>query len=146
VVVTGSGTMNLSGVNSEATATGYNPGVYPTEDNIASGPANSSFATDIWFSPTGPSSFGWAAFTSTLTGTGNFVEFQFAGSSVEFGVPTNYVSNTALSDTSTYSNTTLSAMGLTPGTSYAWSWTAGTTTDTVNVNVAAVPEPASLSV
>lgn len=45
--------------------------------------------------------------------TGEFVEIQ--GRSVPFRVPYGYVSNSSLSSTATFDNTTISDMGLTPG-------------------------------
>ena len=60
-------------------------------------------------------------------------------------VPGGYVSGTALSSSSTYDNTTIAGLGLTPGT-YVYSWGSGPTADsmTIQVGPAAVPEPASL--
>ena len=58
-----------------------------------------------------------------------------------------YVSGSALSDTSTYANQTFASLGATPGTD-EWTWGTGAHADSFTLEVgpvAAVPEPASLS-
>ena len=46
------------------------------------------------------------------------------GSGRSLYVPSGYVSNTNISGTATYANTTIASAGLTPGT-YTWSWGSG---------------------
>ena len=57
-------------------------------------------------------------------------------------MPVGYVSGSALSDTSTYDNETLSTLGVTPGT-YEWAWGTGPDQNFTLVLGAPVPEPAS---
>jgi hypothetical protein len=57
-------------------------------------------------------------------------------------VPAAYTSGAAISDSSTWNSTTISGLGMTPGT-YVWTWGSGATADSFTVVVA--PEPASLT-
>jgi hypothetical protein len=62
-------------------------------------------------------------------------------------LPGGYPLNGPLSNTNTWSNTTIAALGLTPG-SYTWTWGAGTDDpDSLTLNIAgsSVPEPSSLA-
>jgi PEP-CTERM motif len=52
------------------------------------------------------------------------------------------VSGTYLSDTSTWNNTTLAALGVTSGT-YTWTWGTGPTADSFTLEAGPVPEPAT---
>jgi MYXO-CTERM domain-containing protein len=59
-------------------------------------------------------------------------------------VPQDYVSGTPLgTSTATWTNTTISGLGLTPG-AYVWTWGSGATADTFTLDIAtgtpAVPE------
>jgi hypothetical protein len=56
-------------------------------------------------------------------------------------VPFGYVSGSALSETATWNDQTISSMGLTPGT-YTWTWGSGIDADSLTLNIA--PEPGSL--
>jgi hypothetical protein len=57
-------------------------------------------------------------------------------------VPTGYLSGSALSDTSTYADETLSTLGVTLGT-YEWTWGTGADQNFTLVIGVPVPEPAS---
>jgi len=61
-------------------------------------------------------------------------------------VPINYVSGSPLSGTATWSASTFSSLGLTPGT-YTWTWGSGANADfaTLTIGAADVPEPATLA-
>ena len=49
-----------------------------------------------------------------------------------------------LSDTATWDDTTISGLGLTPGT-YTWTWGSGATADSFVINIPPVPEPTTLT-
>jgi hypothetical protein len=57
-------------------------------------------------------------------------------------VPHGYVSDSFLSDTSTYDNQTFSSLGATPGT-YKWTWGTEPNQNFTLVIGAAVPEPST---
>jgi len=57
-------------------------------------------------------------------------------------VPGGYVSGSALAGTATFSGTTLSAVGATPGT-YVWTWGSGATADSLTLQIG-VPEPSTI--
>jgi hypothetical protein len=48
-------------------------------------------------------------------------------------VPSGYISNTALLDSSTYDNATFASLGITPGT-YTWTWGTGVHADSFTIN------------
>ena len=55
-------------------------------------------------------------------------------------MPLGYLTDSALSDTSTYSGQTFTSLGVTPGT-YEWTWGSGANQNfTLEIGVAAVPE------
>src|SRR5215213_5042216 len=80
---------------------------------------------------------------SASSGSGDIV--GVIGGLDELHVPDGYLSNGALSNSSTWSNQTFSSLGVTPDT-YEWTWGTGAHQDffrLVIVSPAAVPEPAS---
>jgi PEP-CTERM motif len=84
----------------------------------------------------GPSNFGPGTIQFASSGGGDAAGIL----SQDIYVPANYVSGSQLSDSATWNNTTISALGLTPGT-YTWTWGSGPTADSLEVVV--VPEPSS---
>lgn len=89
----------------------------------------------------GPSNFGPGSETDASNTSGDVTGiYDPAG---QIAVPTNYISDTALSSTATWDNATFASLGVTPGT-YTWTWGTGAdqsfTLDIVN----SVPEPAAL--
>lgn len=83
---------------------------------------------------------------SATSGSGDTVGIlDTLGSQTNLIVPYGYASGSALSGTATYANTTISDLGLAPG-SYVWTWGTGTSADsyTLNIDAAqAVPEPSA---
>jgi hypothetical protein len=57
-------------------------------------------------------------------------------------VPSLYVSDTALSDSTTYNNATFATLGVTPGT-YVWTWGAGAD-QSFTLEIGTTPIPAAL--
>jgi PEP-CTERM motif len=88
-------------------------------------------------------SFGSSGETLATSNNGSGVGIN--GGQNLLAVPPGYVSDTVLSASSTYANQTFSSLGVTPGT-YEWTWGPGENQNfTVLIGVAAVPEPASIS-
>jgi hypothetical protein len=148
VVATGSGSIDLTGLSLYFSDTLSETGIDPSEGLIVTGPASGAFE-DLYTGFTGPTSIGSGGLTSPpSTGSGNIVGIvgNAALDGVPLvGVPSGYVSGSALSDTSTYDNATLASLGVTPGT-YTWTWDSGANSFTLDVEKpAAAPEPSSLS-
>jgi hypothetical protein len=135
VVATGSGTIDLAGL------TFSNPnnilsGIVPNSAEISTGGAGQ---VDVYTGAlTFPTSFGGGGATLASSGSGDHVDFQ--GRFVS--VPTGYVSGNPLSDISTYDNTTLSKLGVTPGT-YKWTWGTGPHADSFTLQIGPVTAPDS---
>ena len=136
VVFSGSGEIDLSKFGQPAALA--RPGRVQADEFFLLGPAvNTNFDTyDVPFS--GPSTIG--------TGTGLFNASANTGDAFGFdflfgtlAVPDNYVSNTQLSGTTTFSNQTFQSMGLANG-SYVWSLG----TQSVRLNINPVPEPGAI--
>ena len=92
---------------------------------ICTGPTSSS--VDFYFGLNGPTSFGYGCFNAlpavaaaTWSGYSRIID----GDASFLSVPRGYVSGTFLSDSATYSGTTLASLGVTPGT-YVWTWGTG---------------------
>jgi hypothetical protein len=100
----------------------------------------------LWQGISGPASFGSGGLTLASGATGADVGID--GALAELQTPDDYVSGSALSDTLTFDNTTISGLGLTPGT-YTYTWGGGPDADSYTVDIEAsastVPEPGSLA-
>jgi hypothetical protein len=133
VVATGSGAFNLHGLTFSHSGSA-NPAIMPFSSNfyvrgasIYTGPASSS--VDSYFVPqSGPTLFGGGFTTYASSGSGDMVGifegFIYGDPRSLLSVPAGYVSGTFLSDTATYSGTTLASLRVTPGT-YVWTWGTG---------------------
>ena len=120
VVWSGSGSFNLTALTSAGPGSivgGYNSG----QAVWAIGPNTSvdTYSGTITY----PFIFGTSALGVT-SNTGSTFGILPGGSGRLLYVPSGYVSNTNISGTSTYANTTIAGAGLTPGT-YTWSWGSG---------------------
>ena len=141
VVATGSGTLNISALTSQGP---YNPGSADVDPSADTTWLGSGIAT-IYGTATGPSNFGSTISVSlTAATTGNFVGITDGGASggERIIVPQGYTSGAALSDSATWSNKSLAALGLTDGI-YTYTWGSGATADSFTIEV--VPEPSSLT-
>ncbi len=140
VVATGTGSIDLTGLSPSGTAS--DPGfVWPSFPINGSyevtGPkasVNESFYTNL----TGPARFGSGAQVVADSGSGDTVGL-ISGHGLY--VPVGYTSGAALSSTSTYDNTDLATLGLTPGT-YVSTWSNGSFE--VDISTVPIPEPGSI--
>ena len=130
VVATGSGAISLTGLTFGGSGS-LDPYVSPYSVlrplggsiGISTGPTSS--AVDSYYGLNEPTSFGTRGPTAASSGSGDMVGIAatFWGSFLR--VPTGYVSGTALWDRAIYNNTTLATLGVTPGTTYVWTWGRG---------------------
>lgn len=135
MVATGTGTIDLTGLTYEDSPNTI-PDIYPSFGALVIGP-NTFEGVDAYISITGPKSFGSGGETFASDGSGDMV--GIIGEESELFVPQGYVSGTPLSSTTIFDDTTLSALGVTPGT-YTWTWGAGADADSY-VLEAGTPEP-----
>jgi hypothetical protein len=80
-----------------------------------------------------PNSFGTGG-TPVTTTSGSTFGILPGGSGRTLYVPSGYTSNTTISGTATYANTTIATMGLSGGT-YTWSWGSGGNSSTIVMNI-----------
>jgi hypothetical protein len=135
VVVTGSGTIDLTGLSFFANGSVANAAIIPIQGLLAlnHGPIQ------LYANISGPFSFGSGASTLASSSSGDAVGLDGFGSNRLF-VPSGYVSGNPLSDTSTYNNATFASLGITPGT-YTWTWGTGIHADSFELQI--VPEPST---
>jgi len=137
VVATGSGTIDLTGLTF-SNSNSFLSGIVPNGAEISTGPTGGT-PVDVYASAlTFPTSFGSGGPTVASSGSGDLVDFE--GRFVS--VPAGYVSGNSLSDSSTYDNTTLSKLGVTPGT-YKWTWGTGPHADSFTLQIGPVTAPDS---
>jgi hypothetical protein len=137
VVATGSGAIDLTGLTLSGHSS-FGGAIDPSSMFIVTG-VNSG-TQPFYTGFTGPANFGSGGFQSASSSSGDTVGFTFSG----LTVPSGYVSDAPLSDTSTYSGTNFTNLGVTPGI-YEWTWGGGTgdRNFTLEIGQAAVPEPAT---
>jgi hypothetical protein len=148
VVVTGSGSINLSGLTLKTSPNDYDNIFTPTQ--LYAGPEFISDGVKQWSGLTGPS----IIFASGTTlppnnGTGNLFGVVSDDTSDPGGtrlpllvLPRSYVSGAALSGTTQFIDQSFATMGITPGT---LTWTLPSA-DTVTITTDAQPVPAPLGV
>jgi len=140
VVATGSGSFDLAAltVNSLGNV-GFGADVHAA---IAQLYAGSSSTVDIYQGVSGPTNFGSGALFGVNSDSGSFAGVQGVGGLLF--VPGGYTSGTILSDSATWTDATLSSLGVTSGT-YTYTWGSGATADsfTIDAMTGAVPEPSS---
>ena len=130
VVWSGSGSFNLAALTSAGAGSvggGYNSGiaVWAIGPNVAV----DTYSGTITY----PTSFGTSA-VGVTSNAGSTFGILPGGSGRLLYVPSGYVSNTNISGSSTYANTTIAGAGLTPGT-YTWSWGTGGNTSTLVMTI-----------
>jgi hypothetical protein len=143
VDATGVGSLNPSAL-SYLGSFSYSSGVAPELSDVLLGSPDSY---DYYGPVSGPSNFG--------PGRGGYeIASSWSGPPVgllqngvlRLVVPAGYVSGTPISASATWDNSTISGLGLTPGT-YTYSWGSGVTADSLTVVVpsaTATPEPSGL--
>ncbi len=153
VVANGSGAIDTSGLGSAQTA--YHAShLDPSSSFITSG--SSPYIWDYVVNLSGSPAFGTGGLATAVSSSGDPVGINVAYGSSSGGyiflpsslyVPVNYVSDTNLTSSATWTGS-FASFGLTPGT-YSWNWGSGAEqTFTVVVQgstPASVPEPSSLA-
>jgi hypothetical protein len=142
VVASGSGRIDLTGLLFEGSGT-TDAALFPLDKQIETGPAFPAFsAVDFYVGvSTEPPSFGSGGFTGASSGSGDLVAIASLTSGLL--VPSSYVSDTPLLDTSTYDGATFASLGVTPGR-YEWTWGLGANQNfTLVIGGSPVPEPAT---
>jgi hypothetical protein len=138
VVVTGSGTLDINGLAYNETITTAFSSVDAQFGQLSIGPTGDSSSVYVYLGITGPSNFGTGGLYTPSSGSGDYVGMQ--ESSESLAVPAGYISGSSLFDTMTFDDTTLAALGLTPGT-YTYFLNGE---DTFQINIGTTPLPATL--
>jgi hypothetical protein len=126
VVWSGSGSFNLTALTSDGTTT-IGGGYLASQAVWAVGPITSvdTYSGTITY----PTTFGGAG-VGVTSNTGSTYGILPGGTGRLLYVPSGYTSNSVISGTSTYANTTIAGMGLSGGT-YTWSWGSAPNTSTL---------------
>jgi len=132
VVVTASGSINLSGLTFVALTGGGSAFVNPSAAVIVSSAVG--FDMDSYGGNSTISNLGSGGFTSASSYSGD--DFGIAGAGNEIYVRQGYVSNTPINGTITFNGTNFTTMGFTQGT-YTSSWAS----DSVTIQVGLPPSP-----
>ena len=149
VVVTGSGSINLSGLTFVENRTNFSNLFTATQ--LFVGPQTDAGSVSIWSGLSGPASIGTDDFiieTPDASPAASFgalfgiISNDFSGPAGSgkplLVLPLGYISGAALSGTSRYSGQSFSSLGLTPGTQ---TWTIGSGPSADTVQVTPVPAP-----
>lgn len=152
VVANGSGAIDLTGLTSLSSPVEVANSINADIAQISNGAGVFFAAIQAYTGFTGPTSFGSGVNTfSASSGSGDEVGIAGAGDSAAFlpsflVVPSGYASDTALSDTATYTGQTLASLGVTPGT-YTWTWGTGADQNFTLIigTPTSVPEPSALT-
>jgi hypothetical protein len=138
VVATGSGPIDLTGLTFDTSPLAGTL-IFPALGAIVTG---ITATADLYAGITGPANFGSGSDNFPISGSGDHVGVD--GFIDELEVPHGYVSDSPLSDTSTYLSQTFSSLGATPGT-YKWTWGTGANQNFTLVIGTVVPEPSTLA-
>jgi hypothetical protein len=135
VVWSGSGIFNLTDLTLQTTST-LGAGYAANQAIWAAGPS-ATVSVDQWSGPsftTYPTSFGTGGSGAIGASGGSLFGILPGGSGRVVVVPAGYTSGTFISGSTTYTNSTISGMGLTPGT-YTWSWGTGGNVSTMIMTI-----------
>lgn len=148
VVITGSGSANLTDLTSEGFANSWTN--YLTDAEIYTGPdAFNNGSVSLYSGITGPSLFGSdpgvLEVPDAVGSGGDLFGIQAASASSisanQLVLPISYVSGASLSGSSTFSHRSITQLGLTPGQVTTWSWGSGTSADSLRLEVVPAPAP-----
>ena len=154
VVATASGTVNLTDLtpptfpgNSGAAAITPNAGLLALGEATAGSPEFPNITTLSYSGISGPRSFGTCSSifftcegTTTVNSTSTGNQLSLNGAFEVIGVPLGYESGAELSSMATWADTTIAALGATPGR-YTWTWGTGENADSLTLFV--IPEPST---
>ena len=145
VVATGSGAINLHGLGlGFPNSVPQDPAISPSGSPVSIYTGANSSSVDVYAGPIGPTNFGNNIGRSASSGSGDMVGIlsgYYIGNYIgSLTVPKGYVSGTALSDTATYSGTTLAGLGVTTGT-YIWTWGKNTANQNFTLKIPSFPPP-----
>jgi hypothetical protein len=139
VVAIGSGPIDLTGLSFEQE--GNNAVlIVPQAGVIQTGPAGRVDIL-IYTGVTGPMRFGHNDLLEGIASSGSGDAVGISGTGGVLFLPLGYVSDSPLSDTSTYANQTFSSIGALPGT-YEWTWGTGANQN-FTLEIGPVPEPST---
>lgn len=147
VVASGAGSLNF--LDLSFSAFDYSPPyVRASSGTVLLGPVPATY-TDIYVGTiSGPTTFGFGGLQNATSGSSTAPGSTNAGVDGAAGalfVPAGYFANTPFTVSATWANTTISGLGLTPGT-YVWTWGSGVNADSLTVDIPGnvVPEPATV--
>lgn len=147
VVASGSGKLNITDLTYQSTPPATAPQMLSSQGVLVIG---NTGVPDIYGESSqimGPFSFGTGGFKFANSGSGDFVGLEARNGLPVLAVPTGYTSESPLTSSATWDNTTISGLGLTPGT-HTWHWGTGPNADSLKVIVPgtpSVPEPSTLT-
>jgi hypothetical protein len=146
VVATGSGQIDLTGLTGQSLRTGgflvqALISVGSNDIALGTGPASETRILTYTGTASGPTSLGNGTngAVDANSGGGDLVVLNVSDSGFGLFVPLTYVSDTALSNTSTWDNASFASLGLTPGT-YVWTWGPGAD-QSFTLEIGSVPGP-----
>ncbi len=139
VVVTGAGTLDLSLLAPFRTIKLNSSDINPNSAEIAIDPVATM---TVYQGINGPTSFTNTTGEYLASSTAGYAIALF-GFSQEIAVDSSYVSGTSVANTATFTGATLAEMGLTPGTTYSYTFGFGGSAEPNELTVVVVPEPRS---
>lgn len=143
VVASGSGSFNFNEASARSGGSLSSRYVYPSRAIFISVPGTATFIDmDVSNNFSGPSNFGTGLSTTATSNSGNYIGLLAEDQVVRISLAYYQNPGGLMNTTTTWANTTLSALGLTAGT-YVWSWgTSSPESFTINVDNS-VPEPST---
>jgi hypothetical protein len=134
VVVSGSGTLNLTALTVATTGSCGGGHMGPSTGQLEVGQFMNTPCTE--YNISGPASFGGGGYSVPNSGTGLMVGVFES----ELVTDSSYVSGTQTSGTATWNSATFASLGLTPGT-YVYTWGSGVNADSLTVQIGTGPAP-----